>query len=118
MDRRDGYKVKDIHGIQNIMIDFKPNRCDSFVYMNAKIDVTNFVKFIKDLKEDGNKITLFHGIIAVLAKTLYSRPKLNYFVANRTLYKHDDVSFGFVAKEEFEDDSVELLTILKYGHVA
>lgn len=112
-DRRDATKVRDIHVMQNIMIDFKPNRCDSFVYMNAKIDVTNFVKFIKELKEDGKKITFFHGIIAVLAKTVYSRPKMNYFVANRTLYNHDDVSFGFVAKEEFEDDSVELLTILK-----
>ena len=46
MDRRDGYKVKDIHGMQNILIDFKPNRCDSTVYMNHTIDMTNFVKFI------------------------------------------------------------------------
>ena len=46
-DRRDGKKVRDIHGVQNILIDFKPNRCDSAVYMNSKIDMTNFVKFMK-----------------------------------------------------------------------
>ena len=37
---------------QNILIDFKPNRCDSAVYMNRKIDMTNFVKFMKKQKKE------------------------------------------------------------------
>jgi len=112
-DRRDARKVKVKNGESNILIDFKPQRCDSIVYMNSKIDVTNFVKYIDKLKKGGMSVTYFHGIMMVLAKTLYSRPKMNYFVQNRTLYEHDDVSLGFVAKEEFEDEAVELLTVLK-----
>ena len=45
MSRKSGYKVKDVTGMQNIMFDLKPNRCESEVYMNAKVDVTEFVKF-------------------------------------------------------------------------
>lgn len=113
MDRRDGYKVKDLHGVQNILIDFKPNRCDSAVYMNAKIDVTNFVKFINKKKKDIEGLTFYHGIVDVMAKTIYSRPYMNRFIANRTMYMHKDVSLAQTIKVEFADDAIESLIVLK-----
>ena len=113
MDRRDGYKVKDIHGMQNILIDFKPNRCDSAVYMNAKIDMTNFVKFINKKKKDIEGLTFYHGIVDVMAKTLYSRPYLNRFIANRTMYMHKEVSLAQTIKVEFADKAAESLIVLK-----
>ncbi len=113
VDRRDGYKVKDISGMQNILIDFKPNRCDSAVYMNAKIDMTNFVKFINKKKKDIEGLTFYHGIVDVMAKTIYSRPYMNRFVANRTLYMHKEVSLAQTIKVEFADDAVESLIVLK-----
>ena len=113
MDRRDGYKVKDIHGVQNILIDFKPNRCDAAVYMNRKIDMTNFVKFIKKHKKDIDGLTFYHGIVDVMAKTLYSRPYMNRFIAGRTMYMHKDVQLAQTIKVEFEDNSVEMLMVLK-----
>lgn len=114
-DRRDGYRVKDVHGSNNILIDFKPNRCDSEVYMNSKIDVTEFVKYIDKLKGDNPDITYFHGMVMVMAKILYSRPYMNRFVANRTLYMHKNVSLAFTAKAEFNDESVEYLTVIDIG---
>ena len=113
MNRRDGYKVKDIHGMQNILIDFKPNRCDSAVYMNRKIDMTNFVKFMKKQKKEIDGLTYYHGIVDVMAKAIYSRPYMNRFVAGRTLYMHKDVSLAQTIKVEFEDNSVEMLMVLK-----
>ena len=112
MGRRDAYKVKDIHGVQNILIDFKPNRCDSAVYMNRKIDMTNFVKFIKEKKKDIDGLTFYHGIVYVMAKTIYSRPYMNRFIAGRTMYMHKDVSLAQTIKVEFEDNSVEMLMVL------
>ena len=109
---RKGHKVKDVTGMQNIMFDLKPNRCDSEIYMNSDIDVTEFVKYIKKLKEKNNDITLFHGMVQVLGKVIYQYPKLNRFVQNRTLYEHDEVSIAFVAKAEFNDKSEEFMTCL------
>lgn len=112
-DRRDGTKVRDIHGMQNILIDFKPNRCDSTVYMNSKIDVTEFVKFINKKKKDIEGLTFYHGIVDIMAKTIYSRPFLNRFIAGRTMYMHNDVILAQTIKVEFSDTSVEALMNIK-----
>ena len=86
-----------------LLYDFVPNRVDATVYMNHKIDVTEFVKFMKKIKKENEHITYFHGLVTMLGKTIYSRPKMNYFVQDRKLYEHTDVSITFVAKEKFED---------------
>ena len=105
-------KAPNTTGMATLLCDFKPNRCDSAVYMNRKLDVTEFVKYIKDLKKEHEHVTFFHGLVFLLGKTLYSRPKMNYYVQDRHIFTHDDVSISFVAKEKFEDDSVELLTVV------
>ena len=109
---RKAHKVKDVTGIQNIMIDLKPNRCEAEVFMNIDLDVTEFVKYIKELKKENEDITFFHGFVQIIGKILYKYPKLNRFVQNRTLYEHDDVSIAFVAKAEFNDKSEEFMTCL------
>ena len=112
-DRRDATKVRDIHGMQNILIDFKPGRCDSAVYMNHKIDMTNFVKFMNKKKKEIDGLTYYHGIVDVIAKTIYSRPFMNRFIAGRTMYMHKDVSLASSIKVEFEDSAVEALMVIK-----
>ena len=112
---RKGHKVKDVTGIQNIMFDLKPNRCEAEVFMSSDVDATEFVKYIKKLKEKNSDITLFHGMVLIMGKILYEYPMLNRFVQNRTLYEHDDVSIAFVAKAEFNDESEEFMTCLPIG---
>lgn len=109
---RKGHKVKDVTGMQNIMFDLKPNRCEAEVFMSADLDVTEFVKYIKKLKEKNKDITFFHGFVYIMGKLLYRYPKLNRFVQNRTLFEHDNVEIAFVAKSEFKDSSEEFMTCL------
>ena len=113
MSRKNGYKVKDVTGMQNILFDLKPNRSESEVFMNANVDVTEFVKFMKKQKEKNNDLTYFHGFLAVLGKIFYKYPHLNRYVQNRTLYMHYDVSIAFVAKATFDEESEEFMTCLK-----
>lgn len=44
-------RVKNVNGLNQIMIDIKPNRCDSDVYINQKIDVTNLVEYMEKIKK-------------------------------------------------------------------
>ena len=111
-DRRDAYRVKDINGFQYVLFDFKPGRCDSAVYMNVDIDVTEFVKYMKKLKKENEGLTYYHGFVTVMAKVLYSRPFMNRFVANRKMWMHKDVTLASTIKEEFEDGSVECLMVI------
>ena len=111
-DRKDAKRIEDINGMFQIMLDLKPNRCDSDVYINQKMDVTKLVKYVEKKKKDGVDITYFHAFITAIGKTLYNRPKLNRFIANRHVYEHNDIVISFVAKVSFDDRSEEIMVMI------
>lgn len=111
MARINSKRIK-IGGMNQLMIDLKPRRCDADVFINTPIDVTNLVDYVNERKKKGDKITYFHAFLLALAKTIYNRPKLNRYVKNRHMYEHTNVSISFVAKVEFEDDSEEVMLII------
>ena len=110
--RRDAKRVKNLTGMGQIVLDIKPDRCDSDVYINQKLDLTELCKYVEKKKKNGENITYFHAFVTAIAKVLYNRPKLNYFVANRHLYEHNDVVISFVAKVSFDDKSEEVMIML------
>ena len=114
-DRKDAKKVRNLDGLHNVMIDIKPERCDSDVYMNKEIDVTKLIKYVEKYKKEhpDDKITYFHAFAMDFAKTIYNKPLLNRFVANRTFYDRNDVIIAFVAKIAFEEDSEEVMINIK-----
>lgn len=114
-DRKDAKKVRNLDGLHNVMIDIKPERCDSDVYMNKEIDVTKLIKYVEKYKKEhpDDKITYFHAFAMAFAKTIYNKPLLNRFVANRTFYDRNDVIIAFVAKIAFEEDSEEVMINIK-----
>ena len=98
-----------IKGMDQILIDLKPRRCDADVFINTGVDVTNLVDYITKKKKEGYHYTYFHAFVLELAKTIYNRPKLNRFVQNRHMFEHTDVVIAFVAKVEFNDHAKELM---------
>lgn len=115
MKRKDAIKVKDIDGLHNILIDLKPKRCDSDVYINQKIDMTNLVKYIEKKKKENKdlKITYFYAIAMAFAKLFYNNKLLNRFICDRTTYERNDVIIAFVAKIAFDDKSEEVMINIK-----
>jgi len=110
--RKDATRVKNVTGMSQILIDLKPYRCDSDVYVEHGTDVTNLVKYIDKKKKENKDITYFHAFVTAIAKTFYNRKKLNYFVANRHIFEHKDLVISFVAKVEFEDSSEEIMVMI------
>lgn len=110
--RKDAIRIKDIDGLSQILIDLKPDRCDSDVFVNHKMDVTNLVAYMDKRKKNNSDLTYFHAFVTAIAKTFYNRPKLNRFVANRHVYEHKDVVISFVAKVEFADNSEEVMIMI------
>ncbi|MBR6505650.1 2-oxo acid dehydrogenase subunit E2 [Candidatus Saccharibacteria bacterium] len=105
------HRVK-VPGLNQISIDLKPHRSVSDVFINQKMDLTELVKYINEKKKDGESITLFHAFITAIGKTIYNRPKLNYFVANRHLWEHEKIVISFVAKVSFDDHSEEMMVMV------
>ena len=112
MGSRNAKRIKDIHGMEQIMIDLKPRRCDSFVYSQVDVDMTNLYKYFEKKKKENKDITLFHTFVMALGKVIYNRNKLNRFVQNRHVFEHNDVVISFVAKVAFEDMSEEIMIMV------
>ena len=112
LDRRDAKRVKNITGMAQICMDLKPNRCDSDVFINQKMDVTNLVKYIEKKKKEGMDLTYFHAFVTAIGMTMYNRPRLNRFVVNRHLYEHNEIVISFVAKISFDDRSEEIMIMV------
>ena len=106
------HRVKGVSGLSQISIDLKPHRSVSDVFINQKMDVTDLVKYVDKKKKNGESVTYFHAFLAAIACTVYNRPKLNYFVANRHIYEHDKVVISFIAKVSFDDHSEEMMVMV------
>ncbi len=112
-DRRDAKKVKNVDPMHKILVHLKPNRCDSDVYINKKMDVTKLVEYIEEKKKDDNTLTYFHAFVTLIGKTIFNRPLLNRFIINKTLYDRNHVSIGFVAKVNYDDESKEMMSLIE-----
>lgn len=111
-DRYDAYRVRDIDGLHFYMAYLMPKRTDAEVYINEKLDITELLKFIKEKNESGErKVTLFHCVIAAVARTVKMRPLLNRYISGKRYYMRKDISMGFTVKKQFTDHSEETLMI-------
>ena len=108
-DRRDGFWVKDVPGLNTVMMHLFPNRTDSEVYLHDKLDVTEVMKFLekKNAGHPDYKTTIFHAFIIAVARMVKERNKMNRFIQGRRIYERYDVSLSFVAKRRFLDGSDE-----------
>ena len=114
MSKRYGgaHRVKGVPGLSQISIDLKPHRSVSDVYINQKMDLTELAKYIEKKKAAGEEVTFFHAFLTAIGKTVWNRPKLNHFVADRHLWEHEKVVLSFVAKVSFDDHSEEMMVMI------
>ena len=114
MSKRYGgaHRVKNISGLGQILLDLKPQRSVSDVFINQKMDLTELVKYIEKKKKAGDDITFFHAFLTAIGKTVYNRPKLNYFIADRHIWEHDKIVLGFIAKVSFDDHAEEMMVMV------
>lgn len=58
-------------------------------------------------------MTPFHAISSVFVKAVYNRPLLNRFVQGHRVYDRNDVSISFVAKNKKDDNSKDMMVMMK-----
>ncbi|MBE7027654.1 MAG: 2-oxo acid dehydrogenase subunit E2 [Ruminococcaceae bacterium] len=113
-DRHDAYRIRDIDGLHFYMAYLMPKRTEAEVYINEKIDVTELLSYIKEKNQSGErKVTLFHCIIAAVARTIKMRPLLNRYISGKRYYMRHEISMGFTIKKKFSDHSEETLMIYR-----
>ncbi len=113
-DRKDGIKLRKIHSMHVIMPLMYPNRCDNEAFISECIDLTKVQAYLEKKNADNPayKYNLFQVMVTAVLKTITLRPKMNRFIANKTMYQHRDVSASFTVKKIFADDGAEALAQL------
>ena len=112
-DRRDARWLRELDGLHAIMPHLMPKRTDSEVYLSAKMDVTDALRYIaeKNEGEEEYRATLFHCFIMAIARTIHMRPLLNRYISGRRFYARHAITMGFAVKRRFEDHSEETLMV-------
>ena len=52
-NRKDAKLITNLTSTQKVIYYLKKNRCDSDVYINMKVDMTNAIKYIEKQKKNG-----------------------------------------------------------------
>ena len=113
-DRKDGTYLKKIDSMHTIMPLMYPNRCDNEAFLTERIDLTNINAYL-ERKNAGNPeyaYNLFQIMVTALLKVITLRPKMNRFIANKTIYQRNEVSAAFTVKKVFSDEGGEALAFI------
>ena len=112
--RRDGIRVKGLDGFHNILPYVMPKRTEAEVSITEQFDVTDLMAYMKERNEkEGTELKIFHAVCTAIARTIYHRPRLNWFISGRYYYERKDITLSFVAKQKFADDGDETLMFMK-----
>lgn len=116
-DRKDARRVRDIDSFHSFLVHLYPNRTDSEVYLKADLDIGRLLEYIREknegLDDERYKVTIFHTVLAAVAKVIKARPLLNRYVSGRKFYERDSITMSFVAKKQFTDHAEEALMLLR-----
>ncbi len=110
-DRKDGVRLRNIHAMHFVMPLMYPNRCDNEAFISERIDLTNINAYLekKNAENPEYKYNLFQVMVTAVLKTITLRPKMNRFIANKTMYLRNEVSAAFTVKKLFTDNGAEAL---------
>ncbi len=112
-NRKDGKLVIEKEPLHAIMPFIFDKRTESEVYIKEVLDITELKGWVdKHNKKLDYKMTYFHALTAVFAKTVYNRPLLNRFIQGHRIYDRNVVSFSFVAKNKMVDDAKDMMVII------
>lgn len=118
--RKDARLCYDVPSFNHIFPYLLQRRCDSQVFYDVELDVTNALRFVKEWNRShpNLKTRLSTVIIASLLRTIALRPRVNRFIANRTYWERNDLSLSFVVKKDLNDDTPETTTPLYFDRYA
>lgn len=110
-DRRDGTLIRDIDAMHYVMPLMYPNRCDNEAFMTLHINLDKTEEYLKKRAQEhpGEGLAIFEVVIAAVLKTIWLRPHMNRFIANKNMYQRNEVTAAFTVKKSFSDEGDETL---------
>ena len=114
--RPDGTLVK-TSKFQELLFHVLPTRIESQVFYKFQVDLTHTLLFLEkqnENREEGDKTSVFHVLLAAGVRTISLRPKINRFVSGRRLWQRNRIIISFVVKKEKTDDGEEVVSMIDF----
>ncbi len=105
-DRYDGYLVRNLDPMSKMIPYIMPQKVDSWVLFEEKVDITEAEKFVKEHRQtDIPNLTMYHIIFAALVRSIVEVPELNRFVANSKVFSRNEIKGAMVIMKGMKKDS-------------
>lgn len=107
-DRYDGYRIRDIDPLYQIVPIVMRTRLDSQVCFDYQLNITELEKFVREhRKTDLPDLRMLHIVMAAMVRILSQMPRLNRFVVGRKIYAHNNIRISLACKRSMSLDSEE-----------
>lgn len=111
--RFDGRPARGVPAYRRIVPFVLRGRNESAVYFEQSVDLRATLPWLDAVNRTlPVRATLFHLLLAAIARVLDERPRLNRFVAGRRLYDRDGIWLSFAVKKRMSDDAP--LSVVKH----
>jgi pyruvate/2-oxoglutarate dehydrogenase complex dihydrolipoamide acyltransferase (E2) component len=117
--RPDGKLIPNQSLVRRMLPYLMPSRNESIVLYEEPMDVTGALAFIERWNAEHGpelKITIFHVVLAAVARAITARPGLDRFVAGGRIYQRNKTEISFVVKKEFRDEAPLSTVKLELNH--
>ena len=110
-DRWDAYYIPGLDAVHVMMPYMFGKRTQNEAVLGEVIDLTAIDAYLEKKNADSPefKYTWFHVIAAILAKAIYLRPKMNWFIAGGRYYERKKIEVAFNVKRKFSDEAEEAM---------
>ncbi len=107
-DRYDGYRIRKLDPIMQIIPAIMRTRLDSQVFFDYKLDVTELEKFVREhRKTDIPDLRMLHIFMTAMLRMMSQYPKLNRFIAGKKVYARNCYSISIACKRSLSNDDEE-----------
>lgn len=105
-DRYDGFKVRNLDPMGKVIPYIMPQKVDSWVLFEDKIDITHAEQFIREMRQSEiPNLTLYHVIFAAIVRALVDVPEINRFVQGSKIYSRSEIKGAMVIMKGMKRDS-------------
>lgn len=113
--RSDGYKVKGLDPIDQMIPQLMRTRNDAMNYNTMPVRVENIDNWIREKSDkEGIRFSYMHVVVASMVRTYALRQRLNRFVVNGRIYQRNGLYMSISTKLSLSDDAPELTTKIRF----
>lgn len=111
-DRYDGYRLRNIDPIYQLVPIIMRTRTDAQVYYDDFVEIDALERFVNRMRAEGMpELRTIHVILAAMVRVISQKPRVNRFIAGKKLYARKHIRFAMAVKRAWNEDaeSTEIL---------